>query len=139
MMKHVEQLELMEGGKTLREVQPISEDMIYRQQTKLAAISLAVLVSGLDEKQIYIPLGLDKATWSKICSGQLNFPTNKEEQFFDITGNEIPLQWLAYRRGYKLVPLEDAKERRIRELEEEKSELKKEIETLVKYGVLNKK
>lgn len=136
-MNGVEQLELLtDGGKPLRTAQPVSPDVIYRQPDRLSAIKLAVQVSGLDEKQIYMALGLDKATWSKIMSGRFNFPTNKEEQFYDVVGNEIPLIWLAFRRGKGLHDLEDAKDARIRELETRVADQRKEIDTLVKYGVL---
>lgn len=138
-MNGVEQLELLtDSDKPLRTAQPVSLDVIYRQPDRLSAIKLAVQVSGLDEKQIYMALGLDKASWSKIMSGQFNFPTNKEEQFYDIVGNEIPLIWLAYRRGKGLHDLEDAKDKTIRELQQSNDDLRREIDTLVKYGVLQR-
>jgi len=129
-----EQLSLL-GMKTRRQ-QPITDELIRKQRSKLAAFRLAVQVSGLDEKEIYLPLGVDKATWSKILSGLFNFPTNKEGQFYDLVGNEIPLTWAAYDRGYALVPLQDEKDRRIADLEQANAELKREIQTLVKYGVI---
>lgn len=135
-MNGVEQLELIEGGKPLHAEQPVAPDVVYRQPDMLSAIRMAVQVSGLDEKQVYLPLGVDKATWSKILSGQFNFPTNKYEQFMAVVGNQIPLVWLAYRCGYGLHRIEDAKDKTIREQGDEIATLKREIETLVKYGVI---
>ena len=136
-MNDVEQLNLLtENGRAIKTPQPVSMEVICKQPNKLAAFTLAAQVSGLEEKEIYMPLGLDKATWSNTMSGKFSFPTNKEEQFFDLVGNEIPLIWLAYRRGKGLHDLEDAKDRTIRELREKVQEQEREITTLVKYGVL---
>lgn len=57
----------------------------------------------------------------------------------DLVGNEIPLIWLANKRGYALVPLRDAKDRRIAELEQQNAELRKEFEVLKKHGFLGPK
>lgn len=135
-MTPVEQLELMDGGKPFRAEQPVATEVIYRQSSMLSAIRLAIQASGLEEKEVYMPLGIDKAQWSRIMSGQAHFPTNMYEHFCDLVGNEIVLVWFAFRRGKGLHDLEDAKDKRIRELEEQVADQGKEIQTLVKYGVL---
>lgn len=129
----------MENSKPARAKQVISFEVIARQRDQLQAISLSIQVSGLEPKQIYKPLGIDKGTWSNIMSGQMHFPTNKYEQFMDIVGNEILLIWLAFRRGKGLHDLVDAKDKRINDLEAKIAEKDKEIETLIKYGVLTRK
>ena len=129
-----EQLALL--GVMKREAQPISDDVIRMQPDFLSAIKLAIQVSGLEPKQIYNDLDIDKSTWSKILDGIFAFPTNKYESLMDLVGNEIPLVWLAYKRGYGLVPLRDAKDRRIAELEQKNAELLKEFEVLKKHGFL---
>lgn len=113
-----------------REQQPVSDEVIRLQPSKLAAIKLSIQVSGREEKEIYMALNIDKATWSKIMSGLLNFPTNAEEQFMEVVGNEIILRWMNFRRGYRMVPEEDAKEKTIRLLKEENFTLKHENELL---------
>lgn len=113
--------------------QPVSDEIIRKQGSHLQAIKLAVQSSGLEDKQIYAPLGIDKATWSKILDGQFSFPTNKYEQLFDLLGNEIPLIWMANRRGYALVPMQDAKDKRISDLERELADAKKEVEIMGKW------
>lgn len=92
MLSAVDQLLLMDGGRPLRAEQPVPPEVVYRQPDMLAAIRLAVQVSGLDEKQVFLPLGINKAQWSRILSGQAHFPENKIERFMDIVGNEIPLR-----------------------------------------------
>ena len=144
MLRQVEQLSLMDGEKTIRAEQPVSEDVIFRQPNMRSAYQLSWQVSGLDDKGIYMPMQIDKATFSKIWSDDkegrplANMPTNADEQFMRITGNLIPLQWLAHRFGKGLYDLEDEKDRVIRELTNTVNEQKKEIETLVKYGVIGR-
>lgn len=135
MIKPVEQLTLL--GPEKRESQPVNEEVIRAQPSHLRAIQLAIQVSGREDKEVYMPLAIDKSTWSNILGGKFAFPTNKYEQLYDLT-NEIPLRWLAYRRGYHLVPMRTEQERRIAELEEKNAELRKEIETLAKYGVIQR-
>lgn len=132
------QMDLIADGKALRAEQPVSMDTIYRQPDLLAALRLSVQTSGLDEKQVYLALGLDKAQWSRILTGQAHFPTNKYEQFMDIVGNDVLLIWMAHRRGKGLHDLEDAKDKTIREQAELIKLLSGEIETLAKYGVIKR-
>jgi hypothetical protein len=136
MLNDVGQLDLIEGGRPIRAEQPVSDDVIFKQPDKLSALKLAQQVSGLDDKAIYMPMQLDKATWSRIMSGQANFPTNGEEQFMQIVGNLIPLKWSAFKFGKGLHDLEDAKDKQIRVLEERVRQQEMEITTLVKYGVI---
>lgn len=117
--------------------QPITPEAIYKQPTATAAIKLSIQVSGRDEKEIYMALDIDKGQWSRIISGNAHFPQDKYEQFMELVGNDVFLIWLAYRRGKGLHDLEDAKDKTIREVRAENADLRREIETLVKYGVLN--
>jgi len=127
-----------ESGPSLQQVEAVTADVIFKQPDMLSALKLALQVSGREEKEIYLPLGIDKAQWSRILSGHAHFPINKWTQLFDLLGNEIPLIWLAYRRGKGLHVLEDAKDKTIREQAVTISTLQQEIETLIKYGVLPK-
>jgi hypothetical protein len=79
---------------------------------------LAGLVNDKDQARV---LDLDATTWSLIKDGKRAFPQDRYETMFDQFGNEIPLIWLADRRGYALTPLESELEKRLR-LEREKSE-----------------
>ena len=138
MSQDVEQLVLLADGRPLRAEQPIPDQAIFRQQDELAALKLSCQASGLDEKQIFGPLQIDKATWSKIFSGQAYFPTTKYGKFMDVVGNEIYLTWLAHSRGKGLHDLEDSKDKELRQLREKLIEAQKEIDILVKYGVIGK-
>lgn len=126
-----EQLSLLDG--VPRERQAVTEEQIAKQPTPLAAVRLSILASGLDQKELYLPLGIDKATWSKIHDGKFSFPFNRIENLLDLTKNDIPLVWLAYRRGYRLVPLQTAQEREITALKAENDELKREMAIVRKW------
>lgn len=85
--------------------------MVYAQRTFSAAIVLAITASGLDDKEVYLPLKIDGSHWTKIKKGEAHFPLDKLCEFMDLVGNEIPLQWLAHRRGKGLVMLLSEAER----------------------------
>jgi len=113
--------------------------IIEKQQTLHAAIKLCIQYAGFGyDKEIYKPLGIDAGNWTRIMNGDASFPENKLLRLMELCGNEIPLQWLASKRGYRLLPCEDAKDKRIRDLEKANEDQRKEIETLVKYGVLTR-
>lgn len=85
----------------------MDQTIITAQPTFLAAINLMFNVSGLEEKELYMPLDIDASHWSRIRKGAdgAHFPTNKLEAAMDLCNSDIPLQWLAARRGYELRPL----------------------------------
>ena len=93
---------------------PVPVEVIHAQPTFKAAVRLAANVSGLEEKEIYLPLKIDAGHWTRIMNGDGNFPDDKLEAFMDLVENDIPLEWLAYRRGKGLVMLEGEAERQLR-------------------------
>lgn len=111
----------------------VSDDIVRAQPSFLAAILLAVTVSGLDDKQIYGPLDINHAQWSRIRGGGANFPVDQLDEFMNIVGNDIPLRWLAFKRGYELKPLRSALERRVLELEAENEQLRRDKNTIVRF------
>jgi hypothetical protein len=100
---------------------PVSPEVVRAQPSFRAAIRLAANASGLEEKEIYVSLKIDAGHWTRMMNGDANFPDDKLEQFMDIVENDIPLEWLAFRRGKGLVMLEGEAERQLR-LEQEKNE-----------------
>jgi hypothetical protein len=103
-------------------------DLVIRQPTLAAAISLCVQASGLEEKEVYLPLEIDAGHWTRIMKGDAHFPVNKLNPLMNMCGNEAPLMWLANSRGYGLVVLKTESERRAeaaeRALAEERSKVK---------------
>lgn len=105
---------------------PVALEIVHAQPSFRAAIRLAANVSGLEEKEIYLPLKIDAGHWTRMMNGEANFPDDKVERFMDLVGNDIPLEWLAFRRGMRLVMLESEAERLLRQEREKNHELTKE-------------
>lgn len=103
-------------------------DLVIKQPSLAAAIALCVQASGLEEKEVYLPLEIDAGHWTRIMKGDAHFPVNKLNGLMDMCGNEAPLMWLANSRGYGLVVLKSEAERRAeaaeRALDEERSKVK---------------
>lgn len=101
----------------------LGEEVIHAQRSFSAAIVLAITASGLDDKEVYLPLKIDGSHWTKIKKGEAHFPLDKLCEFMDLVGNEIPLQWLAHRRGKGLVMLLSEAERLLHESQEREAKL----------------
>lgn len=71
----------------------VSIGIIERKKDLLAAVNLCMDVSGLDDKEIYMALGIDAGHFSNIRKGKsgCNFPINKLNELMDLCGNDIPL------------------------------------------------
>lgn len=124
MSKNLNQLDLLEKPRPQTAViDHVSMlDTIKRRPTLLRAINLAVEVSGLEDKQIYSPLGIDTSHWTRIKNGTAYFPLDETfTKFLSTVGNEIPLVWLAEACGYDW-----------RTVRKHRSELESENETLKK-------
>jgi len=92
-------------------------ELIRRQKSFINAIALCTQLSGLDDKEIYMTLGIDAGHWSRIVKGDAHFPVNMIDELMTLCGNEAPLKWLANKRGYSLQLLKTEAERRIEDLE----------------------
>lgn len=105
----------------------VSLSLVTRQKTMCGAIALCVQLSGLDDKEVYMTLGIDAGHWTRIMKGDAHFPVNKLDELMDLCGNESPLLWLAHCRGYDTESLrkrETETEQRLREAEDEIRKLK---------------
>jgi len=124
------QLELLPAAQAHSE--PLTPELIRsirKRPTFLSAWNFALDFSALDDKQVYQPLGIDSAHWSKIRSGRASPPADERfGRFFDIVQNEIPLVWLAESRGYDWLTIRKHRsdeQRRIAELESENRDLRR--------------
>lgn len=115
-----------------REKRPVSAEVVCMQQTLAHAIGLAITMSGLDDKEVYGPLGIDASHWTKIKKGDAHFPVNKLNDLMDMCGNEAPLIWLANSRGYGLVVLKSEAEKRADDLQKKLDEAELENRVLMK-------
>jgi predicted XRE-type DNA-binding protein len=103
----------------------VSQDVIATRRDLLAAINLCIDVSGLDDKEISLSLGIDPGHFSNIRRGKAgcNFPLTKLDDLMTLCGNEIPLTWQAMKRGKGLHMLETESQRLLREANEREAKL----------------
>lgn len=105
----------------------VSPDEIARKRDFGEAIELSASVAGYDlDKQASADIAMDKAQWSRIKSGQEGIKWRRLDAFLDSMGNDIPLLWMLYQRGYDVLSLrkrESETERQLREARERIEEL----------------
>lgn len=87
-------------------------EMVRSRKNKGAAFTLACDASGLDDKEIYLQLDMDKAQFSRIKSGTANLDDDLLGKFCQIVGNRIYPEWQAYQVGCTLVMVKSEAERR---------------------------
>lgn len=112
----------------------VSDEVIEQLQTMRAAIDLAQKVAGLDDKEMAAALDMDPGQWSRVKSGQANFPTDKYELFMNACGNEIPLRWLARRRGYELRRLLSSVEEELEATKARLVERERELDIIKRFA-----
>ena len=105
----------------------ISDEMIRKCFSFKEALKLSKTFSGLDDKQFCHRLDIDPGQWSRIWSGQAHFPEEKLMQFIELSGNIIPLRWLALIFGFELKPLKSELELELERERNEKEELQKKL------------
>lgn len=109
---------------------PVPLEVILAKRTFTQALTLAVQVSELEEKEIYIPLKIDAGHWTNIMKGKGHFPVDKLNDFCDLVGNEIALIWWAYSRGKGLHLLETEAERLLRVEREDHARTRERLDYL---------
>jgi len=87
-------------------------ELVRAQRHSAAAFCLACQASGLDDKEIYLPLAIDSGTFSRIKKGEANFPLDKLLAFCGVVGNQIFADWIAFQLGCQLVMIKSEAERR---------------------------
>ncbi|KVG33841.1 MULTISPECIES: hypothetical protein [Burkholderia cepacia complex] len=108
----------------------VPTEFVLKQPSLAGAIALCVQLSGLDDKEIYLSLGIDAGHWSRIMKGDAHFPVNKLNELCDMCGNEAPLIWWAHSRGYGLVLLKSEAERRAEDAERRAREAEDRVKFL---------
>jgi len=105
-------------------------ELIRRQQSAGAAFSLACQASGLDDKEIYMAVGIDAGTFSRIKKGEATLQADKEAEFCRAVGNTIYPEWRAFQLGCTLVLIKSEAERRAEEAEFRVKELEQHVKLL---------
>lgn len=112
---------------------PITPDLVSRVRalpTFLRAWNYAAQISTLEEKEIYIPVGIDGSHWTKIKNNAAGVPADERfTRFQERVRNNVLLIWHCESQGFDALSLRkhyasDA-DRRVAELEEENSALRR--------------
>ena len=115
------QMDLL-GSSPDREGQEVPLATILKQSDLLAAVNLCLNVSGKNDQVFSLVTGIDPGNFSAMRKGIKHFPLRSLDPICNEAGNDIPLIYWAHKRGYGLVRLRDAKDRKIAELEAKNAE-----------------
>lgn len=126
----VAQLELLP---TRKAVVPVDKAYVLSLPTLRRAIRYSVSLADLEPKQIYEPLDMDKAVWSRIENGSMSFPADHFSSLADITRNEAPLIWWANQRGFDLRPLKTELQEQLDAERAANADLRRQLETITNF------
>lgn len=87
-------------------------ETVRSQKTAAAAFTLACSVSGLEDKEIYLALGIDAGYFTNIKKGKATLQADLHKPFCELVGNSIYVEWIAYQLGCTLVVIKTEAERR---------------------------
>lgn len=109
-MTAVEQHELALTREPARVAVPV--ELVRSKRTASAAFTLACDTSGLEDKEIYLALGVGAGYFSNIKKGKATLQADIVANFCALVGNTVYLEWLAYQVGCQLVVIKSEAERR---------------------------
>lgn len=101
-------------------------ELIRVQKTAAAAFTLACTASGLDDKEIYLALGIDAGYFSNIKKGKATLQADLVADFCRLVKNTVYPEWQAYQVGCTLVMIKTEAERRAEEAEQRAAALSAE-------------
>lgn len=110
-----------------------TDSVIASYPTLLKAIRVSIEVSGLQDQHVAEILGTSIGNLSKYLSGTYNFPLERLPELAAGTGNDIPLRWLALKRGYALVPLKSTVEEERDEALARADALERKLNTITEF------
>ena len=114
-------------------IEDVSDSIVEGCPALKSAIRLTIEVSTLERKQIADVLDINEGQLSRMLNNGANFPPEKINGLMDLCGNEIPLRWLAMRRGYRLYRLKSTIEIENEALKQALLEKEREIEVIKKF------
>lgn len=81
----------------------VSAAEVARKHSLGSAIELCAAAAGYElDKQLASDLEVDKATFSRWCGGTEGILWPKLRRLMDKCGNDVPVLWMLYDRGYDL-------------------------------------
>lgn len=107
----------------------IRPEEVARKQSLGDALQMCAELAGFSlDKELQQRLGVDKAQFSRWSSGTEGIVWPKFVKLMDTCGNDAPLMWMLYQRGYDLHSirkLESETEKLNRQLREENAALRR--------------
>lgn len=126
----------MKQQELFRSQEEIADHVISRHDDPKALLRFAAETSGRPLKAIADDIEMDDKQLIRCLSHNPNetrhFPFEHLLQFMEAIDNEIPLRWLALKRGYGLVRLKSALELENDKLRRELEEKAREHDTILK-------
>ena len=89
----------------------VAIEVVRAQKTAAAAFTLACSVSGLEDKEIYLALGIDAGYFTNIKKGKATLQADLHKAFCATVGNTIYPEWIAFQLGCTLVMVKSEAER----------------------------
>jgi hypothetical protein len=93
----------------------VPDERIRSCKTAGQAIRLAIQAGLLEDKEVYIPLGYDAGTWTRITKDQANLSWNKLAVFCSLVNNTVLLRWLCMSMGHVPVLMRTEAEQQLEE------------------------
>jgi hypothetical protein len=106
----------------------LSPTEVARESSLGGAIELCVKAAGMEPKQVQSELKFDKGQFSRWLAGSEGVIWSRLQLLMDHCGNDAPVLWQLYQRGYDLHALrrrETELEKRLRLSEEENAALRR--------------
>lgn len=105
----------------------VRPEEVSRKQSLGAAIELCAELGGFGlDKSLQHELGVDKAQFSRWQSGAEGIVWPKFSRLMDACGNDAPVLWMLYQRGYDLHSLRRQESETERELRQAREALDQE-------------
>lgn len=110
----------------------VSHEEVMRKRSLGDALALCAELAGFSlDKELQMRLEVDKAQFSRWQSGTEGVMWPKFARLMNVCGNDAPLLWMCYQRGYDIASmrkLESETERENRLLREEVAALRRVLQ-----------
>ena len=129
---------MQQGGLIFKKSQvEVSDSVILKYEDPKRLLHFAAEVSAIPFKEIAFQMDMDEKQFIRCLSNNphetRHFPFERIEKLMDVICNEIPLRWLALRRGYGLVRLKSEVERENEFLKSEIARLERDRDVVVQF------
>lgn len=130
----VEQVDWLNAAPRKRASDPVDLVHLRAIPTFHRAVAYSLHLAGMDPKEAYIPLKIDKASWSRMINGQQGFAASLIHPIRLLAGNQAVLMWLAYQDNCEIKPLQSELEQQLHAKDARIEELERQMEIEREYA-----